>query len=199
MEIKTGTPNQVNFSHNWESKYGTRYDWTVIFSNGDAGSYTSQSPDPQQIKFKPGVETQYTIEPKKNGKGMKVKHYSPKPNTGTMPQSNQEYQQQKKSDQKSIQKKTALRAAITTFKHADFGKKEQAQLFKVAAIYMKLYDQFPNESSIGLSGILKDAAECVGIHSLSEPPLFGFDKAKDPIELANEVLKYAIHFVNKTK
>lgn len=197
MNIKSGIPTQINFSHEWKSSHGsTFYDWNILFDNGDAGVYTSKSNTLDGLKFKQGVKREYITEEKNNK--IKIKPYDPKPQGG---QAQNNKPQINKEEEVQIKKSTAIRATIITYKNADYGKDEQKQFFDVSKIYFEFLNNHTEEKPIRVGGILKDAVEAVGIRNITkgEFPLFNFQEAKDPIKLANEVVKYAETFLKKTK
>jgi hypothetical protein len=197
MNIKSGTPTQITFNHEWKNNHGSIfYDWNILFDNGDAGIYVSKSNTLNELKFKQGVKREYITEEKNNK--IKIKPYDPIPEGG---QAQGNRPQISKEEGVQIKKSTAIRVAIITYKHADYGKDEQKQFFEVSKIYFEFLNNHTEEKPIRVGGILKDAAEAVGIKNITkgEFPLFNFQEAKDPIKLANEVVKYAESFLKKTK
>ena len=197
MDIRLGTPTQIKFSHEWKNKYEKQmYDWNILFNNGDAGVYTSTSKTLDGLKFKLGVKREYIREETNNK--IKIKPYDPKPQGG---QTQNNKPQMSKEEGVQIKKSTAIRAAIITYKNADYGKDEQKQFFDVSKIYFEFLNNHTEEKPIRVGGILKDAVEAVGVRNITkgEFPLFNFQQANDPIKLANEVVKYAESFLKKTK
>lgn len=66
METKRAKPTNIEFQKEFNGTNGTIYYFRIDFENGDSGQFSSAKKE--QDKFRVGVEEDYTIETKVNGK-----------------------------------------------------------------------------------------------------------------------------------